>query len=201
MPTIYDLKPLFQRLLRPCTTFLARCGVTANQVTVAALVLSAAAGALLAVRPEQTALPGMVPLVLLFRMALNAIDGLLAREHGMKSRLGALLNELGDVLADAALYLPLALVHGIDAPLMVLFVLLGIVVEMTGVIAIQVGAARNYAGPMGKSDRAVLVGVLGLVLALGIPAGLWSTLLLICGIVLSGITVINRARSALRETA
>jgi CDP-diacylglycerol--glycerol-3-phosphate 3-phosphatidyltransferase len=40
-------------------------------------------------------------------MALNAIDGMLAKEFALKSRLGAMLNELGDVFSDAALYLPL----------------------------------------------------------------------------------------------
>ena len=37
-------------------------------------------------------------------MAFNAIDGMLAREFGQKSRLGAYLNELTDVVSDAALY-------------------------------------------------------------------------------------------------
>ena len=33
-----------------------------------------------------------------YGMALNAIDGMLAREHGQKSTLGAYLNELTDVI-------------------------------------------------------------------------------------------------------
>ncbi len=40
MPTIYQLKPAFQAGLRPITRALARAGVTPNQVTVAALLLS-----------------------------------------------------------------------------------------------------------------------------------------------------------------
>ena len=38
MPTIYQLKPAFQNLLRPLVRSLAAAGVTANQVTVAAFV-------------------------------------------------------------------------------------------------------------------------------------------------------------------
>ena len=53
-----------------------------------------------------------LPPVLLARMALNAVDGMLAREHAMQSALGAILNELGDVLSDTALYLPLAAAPG-----------------------------------------------------------------------------------------
>lgn len=48
-------------------------------------------------------------------MGLNAIDGMLAREFGQQSRLGAYLNELSDVIADAALYLSLASVPGASA--------------------------------------------------------------------------------------
>lgn len=83
-------------------------------------------------------------------MGLNAIDGMLAREFGQQSKLGAILNELGDVVADTVLYLPLALVPGIYAPLIVGVVILSIISEMTGVIAIQIGAIRQYQGPMGK---------------------------------------------------
>lgn len=39
------------------------------------------------------------------RMAPNAIDGMLAREFGQQSCLGAYLNELCDVVADSALFL------------------------------------------------------------------------------------------------
>jgi len=40
MPSIYDLKPRFQALLRPLLSLLAQTGVTANHVTVAAMVFS-----------------------------------------------------------------------------------------------------------------------------------------------------------------
>ncbi len=97
MPSIYDIKPAFQGLLRPLSNWLAGQGVTANQVTVAALLLSALGGGLIALYPNATWPLLFVPVVLFARMALNAIDGMLAREHNMKSTLGAILNELGDV--------------------------------------------------------------------------------------------------------
>ena len=68
-------------------------------------------------------------------MALNAIDGMLAREHGQQSRLGALLNELGDVVSDAALYLPLAVVSGFDPRLVATIVVLAGLSELTGVLS------------------------------------------------------------------
>ncbi|MBL8977944.1 MAG: CDP-alcohol phosphatidyltransferase family protein, partial [Gemmatimonadetes bacterium] len=130
MASIYDLKPRFQALLRPLTRWLAGAGVTANQVTVFAALLSAAAGLVVFLRPAAGWPLLLIPGVLFARMALNAIDGMLAREHGQKSRLGAVLNELGDVVADAALYLPLAAVPGVSPPLVVAIVLLAVIAEM-----------------------------------------------------------------------
>ena len=43
-------------------------------------------------------------------MALNAMDGMLAREFGQQSALGGYLNEITDIVADAALYLPFAFI-------------------------------------------------------------------------------------------
>ena len=198
MPSIYSLKPAFQNLLRPLVNGLARIGVTANQVTLAGLLLSLIAGAMIAsARGGRTLL--LLPAVLFVRMALNAMDGMLAREHGQKTSLGALLNELGDVIADTGLYLPLALVPGFDPRLITGIVILSILTEMTGVIAVQIGASRRYDGPLGKSDRAFVFGLLGLLLGLrlpverAIPSVLWAMLFLLA------VTIVNRARRALRS--
>ncbi|HXX76778.1 MAG TPA: CDP-alcohol phosphatidyltransferase family protein [Nitrospiraceae bacterium] len=201
MPSIYQLKPAFQNVLRPLTRGLAAGHVTANQVTLAALALSCLVGGIIVWSPHRHTLLLLVPLTLFVRMALNAIDGMLAREHGMKSRLGAILNELGDVISDAVLYLPLALGTGLDPWLVVGVVVLGIIVEMTGVVAVQIGASRNYAGPIGKSDRAFLFGLIALLLGLGVEPGFWCTVLLGLGALLSIVTIVNRARQALGEVS
>jgi CDP-diacylglycerol--glycerol-3-phosphate 3-phosphatidyltransferase len=200
MASIYELKPAFQRLLRPMVNGLARIGVTANQITIAALLLSLATGATIAwTRGGRMLL--LLPAVLLLRMALNAMDGMLAREHNQKTALGAILNELGDVVADAGLYLPLAVVPGFDPRLIVAIVILSILTEMTGGIAIQIGASRRYDGPLGKSDRAFLFGLMGLLLGLhahiesAIPFALYAMILLLL------LTIFNRARRALQEVS
>jgi CDP-diacylglycerol---glycerol-3-phosphate 3-phosphatidyltransferase len=199
MASIYDLKPAFQNLLRPLVRGLAQAGITANQVTLAALVLSLATGAVIAWQPENTAWLLLLPAVLFLRMALNAVDGMLAREHDQKSRLGAVLNELCDVFSDAALYLPLAWVAGFHAPLVVGIVLLAAVSEMTGVLMQTLGASRRYDGPMGKSDRAFIFGALGLALGLGVSPESWLTPLLAAVFVLLAWTILNRARRGLAE--
>jgi CDP-diacylglycerol--glycerol-3-phosphate 3-phosphatidyltransferase len=201
MPSIYDLKPAFQGLLRPAVAALARAGVTANQVTVAAVVLSAAAGAAIALAPERAWPLLALPAALLARMALNAVDGMLAREHGLASPLGALLNELGDVAADALLYLPLARVPGVEPHLVVAVVVAAALTELAGVAALAIGASRRYDGPMGKSDRAFAFGLFGLLVGLGVEPGAWSTALLALLLALALATVAHRARRALAEAA
>jgi CDP-diacylglycerol--glycerol-3-phosphate 3-phosphatidyltransferase len=199
MASIYELKPAFQGVLRPLTRALAGAGVTANAVTIAAAVLSLVAGSALALQPASRGALLLLPAALLARMALNAIDGMLAREHGQKSRLGALLNELGDVVSDAALYLPLALVPGFDPRLVVGIVVLAALTEMTGVLGPTIGASRRYDGPMGKSDRAFVFGLLALLLGLGVPPGTWLVAVQGATLVLLLVTVWNRAARALRE--
>ena len=200
MASIYDIKPAFQNLLRPVTRALFAAGVTANQVTVAAALLSVAVGACIAFFPTARWPLFIVPAFLFVRMALNAIDGMLAREHAQKSRLGAVLNEVGDVLADTALYLPLAFVPGFDARLVVVATTLAIVTELTGLVGIQIGATRRYDGPMGKSDRAFVFGLLALIAGLGYATPARFTLALILTNLFLVVTIFNRARRALAET-
>ena len=198
MPSIYALKPKFQALLRPFVNWLAGVGVTANQVTILALILSLGTGAAIAwTHGGRTLL--LLPAVLFVRMALNAMDGMLAREHNQKSALGAVLNELGDVLADAGLYLPLAAVPDFDSRLVTGVVLLAILTEMTGVIGIQIGASRRYDGPLGKSDRAFVFGLLGLLVGSGAKLEGPIFYILAAMILLLAVTVWNRALHALRE--
>ncbi|MDH3806916.1 MAG: CDP-alcohol phosphatidyltransferase family protein, partial [Gammaproteobacteria bacterium] len=82
--TIYDLKPAFQNLLRPLCRKLATAGYTANQVTSAAMLLSIIVGLLFALNPTASWAALLIPVWLFLRMALNAIDGMLAREHNMQ---------------------------------------------------------------------------------------------------------------------
>jgi CDP-diacylglycerol--glycerol-3-phosphate 3-phosphatidyltransferase len=127
------------------------------------------------------------------RMALNAIDGLLAKEHNMQTKRGAMFNEMSDVIADVALFLPFAFVVGVNPILIVLFTILGVFNEMAGVVAQTINGERRYDGPMGKSDRVFLIGLISLLLGLGVEAGIWVDVMLGIGIVLSIVSTYNRA--------
>jgi CDP-diacylglycerol--glycerol-3-phosphate 3-phosphatidyltransferase len=200
LATLYALKPRFQALLRPLVGRMAAGGVTANQVTLGACVGSAIIGLLL-IRwgAAHDFLFLLIPAWLFLRMALNAVDGMLAREFGQKSRLGAYLNEITDVLSDALLYAPFALLAPF-APLEVgLVILLAALSEMAGVQGLTLGASRRYDGPFGKSDRALAFGALGLWIGIGGGRPDWLYWLMPLMALLLAVTILNRVRGGLAE--
>lgn len=199
MPSVYDLKPAFQNLLRPVCRRLAEWGVTANQVTLGALALSLIAGAIVALAGAAPPVLWLVPVVLFLRMALNAIDGMLAREHGQASRLGALLNELADLVSDVALYLPFALI--LWPGWIVTIVILALIVEAAGILGPMIGASRRYDGPFGKSDRALIFSSIAVLIASGTVSPAVVNWFLPVLVLMAVATVANRALSALAEDA
>ncbi|CAA6812143.1 MAG: CDP-diacylglycerol--glycerol-3-phosphate 3-phosphatidyltransferase (EC [uncultured Sulfurovum sp.] len=191
--TIYDLKPKFQALLRPTVNFLAQKNITPNQVTMFAMLLSILVGLIIAYTQGAKWILLFVPLFMFLRMALNAIDGLLAKEHDMKTKRGAMFNEMSDVIADVALFLPFALIVGINPVYVVLFAVVGVFNEMAGVVAQTLNGERRYDGPMGKSDRVFVLGFISLLLGLGVEAGLWVDALFIVATLLAVLSTYNRA--------
>ena len=196
--TLYALKPAFQARLRPVVGRLAASGVTANQVTAAAALLSVVVGLLASLVPGR-AIFLLLPVWLFLRMALNAIDGMLAREFGQKSRLGAYLNEIGDVVADTALYAPFAWLPPFRPDAVALVLLLSALTEFAGVLGPAIGASRRYDGPLGKSDRALVFGALALWVGVGGPCPVWLGWLMPLLAVVLVATTINRVRAGLAE--
>ncbi|MDT0744573.1 CDP-alcohol phosphatidyltransferase family protein [Mammaliicoccus sciuri] len=155
---MYEIKPKFQQLLMPIVDWMRKIGMTPNQVTILALLLSIITGIILSIFHDNKWIFILMPIVMFVRMALNAIDGVMAKKYQMKSHLGLLLNELGDVISDLFLFIPFVFIaedHGIG---IILFVSLSIISEMAGVTVQVIGSSRRYDGPMGKSDRAFIVG-------------------------------------------
>ncbi len=187
MLSVYALKPGFQNLLSPCVTQLADWGISPNQVTLAACLLSVGLGFDLAFGSRTWIL---LPVFLPIRMALNAIDGMLARDYKQETRAGAVLNELCDLISDAALTLPFVyIVSPLAVGGAILFAML------TEVAAIAGGGQRRNQGPFGKSDRVVL-GFCGAWLWLGWPVGasalIWVPLVWIA---LCIVTMWNRGKA------
>lgn len=201
MATIYQLKPRFQALLRPLVRRCAAAGITANGVTLAAMGISMALGAGLLAAGEQRTLFLLLPLWMFLRMAFNAVDGMLAREFGQKSALGAYFNELSDVVSDAALYLPFVLVMPFGWASIGAVIFFSALSEMAGALGPMVGAERRYDGPMGKSDRAFVFGALGLWVGLVPELPAWSWWLMPAMVAAIVLNTINRVRGGIAGIA
>jgi CDP-diacylglycerol--glycerol-3-phosphate 3-phosphatidyltransferase len=197
--TLYVLKPAFQWLLQPHVGRLARAGVTANQVTIAAAAGSIGVGVLVAALWPARWPFVLVAVWLFVRMALNAVDGMLARYHGQKTRLGAYLNETGDVISDVALYAPFALIPAFGLPLIAAVLFLAVLSEFVGVVGPMAGATRRYDGPMGKSDRALIFGALGVWYGFGGPLPGWTMWIMVAVAALLLVTCVRRVRGGLKE--
>ncbi|QLB12640.1 CDP-diacylglycerol--glycerol-3-phosphate 3-phosphatidyltransferase [Bisgaardia hudsonensis] len=197
--SIYDLKPKFQNILRPTVIKLEKRGITANQVTLFACSISVFVGLFLTSLSSYHWLFILIPFWLFFRMALNAIDGMLAREFNQKSRLGGYLNEITDVVSDAALYLPFAFIFPFSALQVALIIWLAALTEFCGVLGQIQGKTRRYDGPLGKSDRAFLFGLLGLVYVFVPVLPTWLYWIAWFVILLLIVTCAKRVRSGLSE--
>ncbi len=168
MISVYQLKPKFQALLQPLLQRLRKWGVSPNLLTLLGILLSLAMG-IYALYGDRTIALILMPIVLLLRMALNALDGMMARQYNLQSKMGALLNEMGDVISDIVLYYPLYVLFAMDQVWVMCFLLLSVLNEFAGLLGQALGGARRYDGPMGKSDRALVVGVLSLLFLFKAP--------------------------------
>lgn len=158
MISAYRIKPMFQQLLKPLLNMLHRSGVSANGITWTAILLSTVIGVMFWFFPDGHML-WIFAVGLLVRMALNTLDGMMARTHGQASVSGEILNELGDVLSDAVMYFPLVKLADVNSWCVLSFVFLSLLNEFVGVLTKAATGTRRYDGPMGKSDRALVLGV------------------------------------------
>ncbi|OCG29475.1 CDP-alcohol phosphatidyltransferase [Gilliamella sp. HK2] len=200
MLSIYQLKPKFQAFLRPYADYLYSANITANQVTLMAGFGSILIAFIVGRFAAYQWIFGLIPIWMFIRMALNAIDGMLAREYNQKSNLGAYLNEMCDVVSDCALLLIFTQINQVDTILVIVIVLLSFLTEYVGVLGLMVGCARRYDGPMGKSDRAFAFSLISLGIATYLLPLDWLNILLLLITFLLLITVINRVRKGLQES-
>ena len=164
MISIYKLKPKFQKLLMPLLKLLHNFGISPNFLTVFTILFSFFIGYLLFLGIDNQIYFLFVSLGLLIRMMLNALDGMMATTYNLKSKRGEVLNEIGDILSDIAIYFPFIYFNSLSLELIIIFISLSVVNEFCGLLAKSVSGIRRYDGPMGKSDRAFFVGIICIIL-------------------------------------
>jgi CDP-diacylglycerol---glycerol-3-phosphate 3-phosphatidyltransferase len=199
MISIYNLKPKFQALLKPILAFLHTRGITANQITLFSVFWSFFIAVLFWFANTNTILFLALPIGLFVRMALNALDGMMARIYNQQSKLGEVLNELGDVISDVALFLPLIKYEPKALYFIIIFICLCIINEFAGLLAKIVSGERRYDGPMGKSDRAFIIGLYGLLAYFGLHDFSFSPYIFMLLIALVSLSTFVRLKNALKN--
>ena len=200
MLSVYNLKPQFQKMLSPILRFFYNNNITANQITITALILSLTISILFFFSDTNKWLLLSLPVGLFLRMALNALDGMMARTYNQTTNLGEVLNELGDVVSDFIIFLPLIKFLPEAIYPIIIFMVMSVVNEFAGILGKVISGVRHYEGPMGKSDRALLIGVLGIVLLCGMDISHYSIIIFAIANILLIISTYTRIRKTLNES-
>ena len=160
MISIYKIKPAFQKLLTPLMKILRSLKITPNAITLFSILFSFLLCYFFIQALEHKIFFLFVAIGLLIRMMLNALDGMMARTYNLQSKFGEALNEIGDIISDTAIYFPIIFLPEIKIEIAIIFIILSIINEFCGLLAKTLSNIRRYDGPMGKSDRAFLIGTL-----------------------------------------
>ena len=192
--SIYKLKTKFQNLLMPICEKLVKLKVSPNQITITTVLLNIVFAGLIYKLSDYKLIYLTVPVFLFLRMALNALDGMIANKFNQKTKMGVFYNEAGDVVSDTVFFYVFLRVIGISEIHNLLFVFLSILSEYVGVTAMMVDNKRHYEGPMGKSDRAFLISLLAIIYYF--IGNQYFDYILILAIVLLIFTIFNRVRSS-----
>lgn len=143
--------------------------MTANQATVLGIlfvVLTAMSFVVGLNHAEYRWLLLLTPIFLVMRMAMNALDGMLAREYKTGSVAGELFNEGLDIVGDTICYGSLFFVPNAPQMSLTVFLVLTWMAEYFGVLGkgLPGGVRRHETFLGGKPDRAIWMGALALIL-------------------------------------
>src|SRR5690349_4679182 len=140
---------------------LARSGVRPNPVSIAGLGFAALSGIMLALSADLDTAARAVVLAaaaaaIQLRLLCNLLDGMLAVEHGLKSKTGDIFNELPDRIADIIILLG----AGYSARDLPYGITLGWAASLAAVLTAyirvfggSIGAVQHFIGPMAKQQR------------------------------------------------
>lgn len=152
---IYSIKPAFQRSLLGTCKRLVKAEVSADFLTLLALLMSILGGLCLAYSERARWTLLVVPFLAMGRITLNALDGMVAVAASTASPFGEVKNEVADRLSDIAWFAGLSFVVQPALALTALVVVL--LNSYIGTVSKAAGGPRLYIGIMGKADRMALL--------------------------------------------
>lgn len=194
--SIYKLKKQFQNILMPVCKLLANLGISPNQITIFTVILNIFFAFFLYKFSNFKFIYLIIPIFFFLRMALNALDGMLANNFNMKTKIGMFFNELGDIISDTVVFYIFFRIITTPSYLTIIFIFFSILSEYTGVVAFMIDGKRHYEGPMGKSDRVFFVSILSLLNYFNFTS--YINYLIIIAVFLLIFTCYNRIKNTLR---
>jgi CDP-diacylglycerol---glycerol-3-phosphate 3-phosphatidyltransferase len=155
MDGLYALKPWYAARLGGLRRMLVSRRVAPAWITAAGVVFGAAGGAMFPLLDPGPAAAVVVGILLAARLGCANLDGGVARDSGRSTRLGSVVNELGDRLAElAALAGVLALA---PAALVLAAALAASTPSWVSLAGAAAGAPRLAGGPVGKTERCLIM--------------------------------------------
>lgn len=197
MNGVYGLKPLFVRRLRRIEDLLVAKRISPDAITIAAVGVSVAVAVVIALGGilDRPLLWICVPPLVLARLALNALDGAVARKTNRTGPFGAVLNETCDRVSDGVILGALGFV--ISAAVAMAACASAFLVSHAGLLAQMSTGARATTGPMGKADRLAVLSVAALVAAGSSSTAPWefaAWIVIVGGLVTAAVRVVSIGR-------
>lgn len=162
MPSLYSLKPWFSNILKPILRFSIRAKLSPDLFTALNFVFGVLAGFGVYWLNTFVVLASLV-----IRLGCANLDGALARAKSMQTgkqlaKSGFVKNEIGDRLADFATMAGLAFLGesyltGKQAITVLIAVFVTAVPTIVSLVGVSKGITRINGGPMGKTERALVV--------------------------------------------
>ena len=211
-----ERRPIATRELKisaDAARWLARCGVSANSISLAGMMCGVGAGVVFYATsgwPEMTRVAWVMGAVLVqMRLLANMLDGMVAIEGGKATKVGELYNDIPDRVSDAATLIGLGFAASGHVVVGLGATVAAILTAYVRAAASAAGASQQFCGPMAKPQRMFAVTLVALYMGMapsswqpewawslvpGLPAAvLWLILL---G---SLVTAVRRLSLAARE--
>jgi CDP-diacylglycerol---glycerol-3-phosphate 3-phosphatidyltransferase len=168
---LYSFKSWYARRLAPVRRRLVAAHVPPAAITMTGILFGGGAGAVLALLRPGPAAGAAVAALLAARLACANLDGGVARDGDRATPLGSVLNEVGDRAADlAALAGCLAFA---PAALVLAAALAATLPSWVSLAGAAAGLGRIQGGPVGKTERCLLLALLA---AVGFPVAFLGVL-------------------------
>lgn len=145
------IKSRSNHLIQQAASWLATRGISPNSISVSSMAFAALGSAALVWLPLAVG-AFICALCVQMRLLCNVIDGIVAVEHGKKSAVGALYNELPDRVADTMFIVALGYVVDLGT-VGWCAALLALATAYIRVLGGSVGLAQDFRGPMAKQHR------------------------------------------------